>query len=83
LSITSCSDAGYEIARAIVIFVDSLFGTESMPALLLSLLASGGEALALIALCVRLSGAGPSRDWQPLAATSRTGFLARLKRKTT
>jgi uncharacterized protein len=49
--------------------VKALFGTESMPALPLFLLASGGEATAVIALSVRLSGEGPSRAWQPLAAT--------------
>jgi uncharacterized membrane protein YeiB len=49
--------------------IKALFGTESMPALPLFLLASGGEAVAVIALCVRLSGERPSRYWQPLAAT--------------
>jgi uncharacterized membrane protein YeiB len=49
--------------------VKALFGTESMPALPLFLLASGGEATAVIALCVRLTTAAPSRAWQPLAAT--------------
>jgi uncharacterized membrane protein YeiB len=49
--------------------VTALFGTESMPALPLFLLASGGEATAVITLCVRLAGAGSSRAWQPLAAT--------------
>jgi uncharacterized membrane protein YeiB len=49
--------------------VKALFGTESMPALPLFLPASGGEAVAVIALCVGLCGAGPSRYWQPLAAT--------------
>jgi uncharacterized protein len=49
--------------------VKALFGTESMPALPFFLLASGGEALAVIAMCVRLSGVGSSRSWQPLAAT--------------
>jgi uncharacterized membrane protein YeiB len=49
--------------------VKALFGTESMPALPLFLLASGGEATAVIALCVRLCGERPSRAWQPLAAT--------------
>jgi uncharacterized membrane protein YeiB len=49
--------------------VKALFGTESMPALPLFLLASGGEAVAVIALCVRLSVDGPSRYWQSLAAT--------------
>jgi uncharacterized membrane protein YeiB len=49
--------------------VKALFGTESMPALPLFLLASAGEAVAVIALCVWLSGAGPACYWQPLAAT--------------
>jgi uncharacterized protein len=49
--------------------VKALFGTESMPALPLFLLASGGEATAVIALCVRLSWERPTRAWQPLAAT--------------
>jgi uncharacterized membrane protein YeiB len=35
----------------------------------LFLLASGGEATAVIALCVRLCGERLSRAWQPLAAT--------------
>ena len=49
--------------------VKALFGTESMPALPLFLLASGGEAVAVIAFCVRLSREGHSRYWKPLAAT--------------
>jgi uncharacterized protein len=49
--------------------VKALFGTQSMPALPLFLLASGGEAVAVIAACVRLLGERPSRAWQPLAAT--------------
>jgi uncharacterized protein len=49
--------------------VTALFGTESMPALPLFLVAAGGEATAVIALCVRLSAGPPSRAWQPLAAT--------------
>jgi uncharacterized membrane protein YeiB len=49
--------------------ITALFGTESMPALPLFLLASGGEAVAVIALCVRLAGDEPSRWLQPLAAT--------------
>jgi uncharacterized membrane protein YeiB len=49
--------------------VQALFGTESMPALPLFLLAAGGEAVVVIALCVRLAGAGRSRVWQPLTAT--------------
>jgi uncharacterized membrane protein YeiB len=49
--------------------ITALFGTESMPALPLFLRASGGEAVAVIALCVRLSAEGPSRSCAPLAAT--------------
>jgi uncharacterized protein len=49
--------------------VKALFGTESMPALPLFLLASGTEAVVIIALCVRLSGEGPAGSWRPLAAT--------------
>jgi uncharacterized membrane protein YeiB len=49
--------------------IEARFGTKSMPALPLFLLASGGEAVAVIALCVGLAGEGPSRAWQPLAAT--------------
>jgi uncharacterized protein len=49
--------------------VKALFGTESMPALPLFLLASGGAAVAVIALSVRWTGTPPSHLWQPLAAT--------------
>lgn len=49
--------------------VRALFGTESMPALPLFLLAAGGEAVAVIALSVRLTVAWPSGFWGPLAAT--------------
>jgi len=45
----------------------ALFGTESMPALPLFLLAAGGEAVAVIALCVRWVDGGGL--WGPLAAT--------------
>lgn len=48
--------------------VKALFGTESMPALPLFLLAAGGTATAVIALCVRVSTAWPSRAWRPLVA---------------
>jgi uncharacterized protein len=61
--------------------VKALFGTGSMPALPLFLLASGGEATAAIALCVRLSGMGPSRAWQPLAAAGQmalTWYVAHI-----
>jgi hypothetical protein len=49
--------------------VKPLFGTESMPALPLFLLAAGGTAVVVIALCVRLTQAWPTRLWQPLVAT--------------
>lgn len=51
--------------------VRALFGTESMPALPLFLLAAGGTATAVIAACVRLTAALPGRGWAPLAATGR------------
>jgi uncharacterized membrane protein YeiB len=59
--------------------VKALFGTESLPALPLFLLASGGEAVAVIALCVRV--ATTSRAWQPLAATGQmalTWYVAHI-----
>jgi uncharacterized protein len=49
--------------------VKALFGTESMPALPLFLFASGGIAVAVIALSVRLAETWPSRLWRPVAAT--------------
>jgi uncharacterized membrane protein YeiB len=49
--------------------VTALFGTESMPALPLFLLAAGSEAVAVIALCAQLADTGSARSWQPLAAT--------------
>jgi uncharacterized membrane protein YeiB len=49
--------------------VKALFGTESMPALPLFLLAAGGEAVAVIALSVLVTEARPGRWWGPLAAT--------------
>ncbi len=48
--------------------VGALFGTESMPALPLFLLAAGGTATAVIALCVRVTERG-AQIWQPLVAT--------------
>lgn len=47
----------------------ALLGTESMPALPLFLLAAGGTATAVIALCVRVATAWPGGFWRPLAAT--------------
>jgi uncharacterized membrane protein YeiB len=49
--------------------VKALFGTESMPALPLFLLAAGGTAASVIALCVRVSTTWPGRAWRPLVAT--------------
>ncbi len=51
--------------------VRALFGTESMPALPLFLLAAGGTATAVVAACVRLTSALPGWVWAPLAATGR------------
>jgi uncharacterized protein len=51
--------------------IKALFGTESMPALPLFLLASGGEAVALVAVCVRLSSNGRTGALQPLVDTGR------------
>jgi uncharacterized membrane protein YeiB len=61
--------------------VKALFGTESMPALPLFLMAAGGEAVAIIALSVRLAGGSPSRICRPLAATGQmalTWYLAHI-----
>jgi uncharacterized protein len=61
--------------------VNALFGTESMPALPLFLLASGGTAVAVIALSVRVAGSWTSRLWQPLAATGQmalTWYVAHI-----
>jgi uncharacterized membrane protein YeiB len=61
--------------------VKALFGTESMPALPLFLMAAGGEAVAVIALSVRLAEGWPSRLWRPLAATGQmalTWYLAHI-----
>lgn len=46
-----------------------LVGTESMPPLPLFLLASGGTAVAVIALSVRLASRWPTRLWRPLVDT--------------
>jgi uncharacterized membrane protein YeiB len=49
--------------------ITALFGTDSMPPLPLFLLSSGGVAVAVIALCVRVVEAWPSAPWiAPLAA---------------
>jgi uncharacterized protein len=61
--------------------IRALFGTESMPALPLFLLASGGEAVAVIALCVRLVGERSSNVVQPLVATGQmalTWYIAHI-----
>jgi uncharacterized membrane protein YeiB len=47
---------------------EALFGTESMPALPLFLLAAGATATAVIALCVQVTTAWPGRAWRPLVA---------------
>jgi uncharacterized protein len=47
----------------------ALFGTESMPALPLFLLAAGGAATAVIAGCAWAAAAWPRRAWRPLVAT--------------
>jgi uncharacterized membrane protein YeiB len=48
---------------------EALITTRSMPALPLFLLASGGVAVTVIALTVRVVEAWPGRHWRPLAAT--------------
>jgi uncharacterized membrane protein YeiB len=61
--------------------ITALFGTESMPALPLFVLASGGEAVVVIAASVRLAGIGPARLWRPLAATGQmalTWYIAHI-----
>ena len=61
--------------------IRALFGTESMPALPLFLLASGGEAVAVIALCVRLVELTDPRWWRPLSATGQmalTWYVAHI-----
>jgi len=49
--------------------IKALVGTESMPPLPLFLLASGGTAVAVIALSVRLAARWPSALWRPLVDT--------------
>jgi len=49
--------------------VPFLLGTESMPALPLFLLATGGTAVAVIAGCCLVVSRWPGRLWTPLAAT--------------
>jgi uncharacterized protein len=61
--------------------VRALFGTESMPALPLFLLASGGAAVAVIALSVRVTEGWPGRLWRPLVATGQmalTWYVAHI-----
>jgi uncharacterized protein len=61
--------------------VKALFGTESMPALPLFLLASGGTAVAVIAISVRVAVAWTSRLWWPLVATGQmalTWYVAHI-----
>jgi len=47
----------------------ALFGTQSMPALPLFLLAAGGTAVFVIAACVRVLDVWPGSGWNPLIAT--------------
>lgn len=47
----------------------ALFGTDSMPALPLFLLAAGGTAVSVIALCCLATNRWPGRGWRPLVAT--------------
>ena len=49
--------------------VQALFGTESMPALPLFLLAARGSPMTVIALCIRATSVWPGRIWTPLIAT--------------
>lgn len=49
--------------------ITALFGTKSMPALPLFLMSSLGAAVALIAICVRLTERFPGWGWFPLVAT--------------
>ncbi|HEY7155482.1 MAG TPA: DUF418 domain-containing protein [Gemmataceae bacterium] len=49
--------------------IKALVGTESMPPLPLFLLASGGTAVAVIALSVRMAARWPSPLWRPLIDT--------------
>jgi uncharacterized protein len=49
--------------------IESLITTRSMPALPLFVLATGGAALTVVALTVRVVESWPGRHWQPLAAT--------------
>jgi uncharacterized membrane protein YeiB len=54
--------------------IKALVGTESMPPLPLFLLAGGGTAVAVIALCVRLATQWPTRLWRPLVDTGQMAF---------
>lgn len=54
--------------------IKALVGTESMPPLPLFLLAAGGTAVAIIALCVRLAARWPTRFWRPLVDTGQMAF---------
>jgi uncharacterized protein len=61
--------------------IRALFGTESMPALPLFLLAAGATATTVITLCVQAAARWPSRAWQPLIATgqmSLTWYFAHI-----
>lgn len=54
--------------------IKALVGTESMPPLPLFLLAAGGTAVTIIALCVRLAARRPTRLWRPLVDTGQMAF---------
>jgi uncharacterized membrane protein YeiB len=61
--------------------VKALFGTESMPALPLFLLAGGSAAVLVIALSVRLTAAWPAWPWRPLVDTGQmalTWYVAHI-----
>jgi uncharacterized membrane protein YeiB len=60
---------------------EAVITTRSMPALPLFVLATGGAAVTVIALTVRLVAAWPGRHWQPLVATGQlalTWWIAHL-----
>jgi uncharacterized protein len=68
-------------ARMATEVAHALFGTESMPALPLFLLAAGGTALAVIALSVRVTETWRSAAWFPLAPTGQmalTWYVAHI-----
>jgi len=59
----------------------ALFGTDSMPALPLFLLAAGGTAVSVIALGCLATNRWPGRGWKPLVATGQmalTWYMAHI-----